>query len=376
MLHEDSFFVRSVLRGMATYARPARPWLIERIPPEGFGRGRRVHLDCDGLITHIHQPALIASLRTLSCPVVGISHIVPDDPFPRVSVDNHAIGRLAAEHLLEHGHRSFAFVGIRHMAFSQERLSGLQSALNSADGTPRCRDIAPQWLQRSPLAEARGMKGLIEWLGALPRPTGLFACNDAVAWFISEVCRQVGIEIPIHLAILGVDNDDLICRMAYPPLSSIMLPGEQVGYRAAEQLDRAITEQTEIQSLLLPPIGVQTRQSSEFFAMDDPEMAAALRFIHDHATAGVTVGDVLREVPLARRALERRFNRLLGRTPLEEIHRVRVDAACQMLRTTTLPIEQIARQCGFGRATYLSRLLRRYRGQTPRQVRSEVSVVV
>ncbi len=369
MLHEDSFFIRSVLRGVASYARPAKPWLLERVPPEGFARGRRARMDCDGLITHIHEPALIDALADVTCPVVGVSDIVEQDPFPTVSVDNQAVGRLAAEHLLHHGHRQFAYVGIKDVQFAAQRHIGFAQRLEEDQITSDVHHISARWLLRSPKAEARSMQRFAAWLGSLPAPTGLFAANDSVAWFISEVCRQVGIEIPLQLAVLGVDNDDLLCRMAYPPLSSVIIPGERIGYAAAEQLDHAMRLDKPVRSLALEPTGVETRQSSEFFAVEDEEVSAALKFIRDHATSGITVADVLNEVPLARRALERRFNRLLGRTPLDEIHRVRVDAARQLLSATTLPIEEVARQCGFGRANYMSRLLVRFTGKTPRQFR-------
>ncbi len=374
MLHEDSFFIRSVLRGIAAYARPARPWLIERIPPEGFGLSGSIRLDCDGLITHMHHPAMRAALQAIDCPVVSVSHIAADDPLPRVSVDNRAIGRLAAEHLLEHGHRHFAFVGLSGVQFAAARAAGFTERLAESAHTRSERSIPPRWLKRSPRTRTRNLRLFTRWLSALPRPTGLFAANDAVAWFIGEVCRQADIAIPLHIALLGVDNDDLLCQMAYPPLSSIIVPGRRLGYLAAEQLDHAITRRQPIQPVALAPLGVQTRQSSEFYAMEDQDVVAALRFIRDHATAGITVADVLDEVPLARRALERRFRKLIGRTPLEELHRIRVEAACQMLTTTDLSIEETARRCGFGRANYMSRLLQRYRAQTPRQVRQAASI--
>jgi len=369
VLHEDSFYIRSVLRGVASFARPARPWLLDRVPPEGLGRRSAGLRQCEGIITHIHHPSILDALAGLACPVVCVSNLIPEDPFPSVTTDDAAIGGTAFEHLASHGHRSFAFVGLGRLMFSQQRRDGFVHTASRAGVTVDCREIPAGWLKRSPRADAPTMRRFAGWLRGLPRPTGLFACNDAVAWLVSEVCRRSWIEVPLEIAVLGVDNDDLLCRLAYPPLSSVIVPSERVGYLAAQQLDDAMTTGRPIVSTRLPPTGVATRQSSAFYAVDDADVAAALAHIRDHATQGLTVGELLREVPIGRRSLERRFRALLGRTPLDEIQRVRVDAARQMLVQTTLPIEEVAVRCGFGRANYMSRLLVRFTGQTPRAIR-------
>jgi LacI family transcriptional regulator len=369
VLHEDSFYVRSVLRGVASYARPAKPWVLERVPPEGVGHFADRSARFDGFITHIHHPSLAEAFASVTAPVVGVSNLIADDPFASVTADDPAVGRLACEHFLDHGHRHLAFLGLRRVAFSNDREAGFRDRATSAGIEVQARDIRPAWLQRSPRDTAPEKRRLVEWLKRLAHPTGLFACNDAVAWLISEVCREAEVEVPLRVAILGVDNDDLLCRLAYPPLSSVIVPGERIGYLAAEALDHAITRGRPIPDRRVPPQGIETRQSSEFYAVDDPDLADALAFIRDHATEGLTVEELLREVPVGRRSLERRFRERLGRTPLEEIHRVRVAAAREMLNRTTLPIQEVAQRCGFGRANYMSRLLVRLTGQTPRQVR-------
>ncbi len=369
VLHEDSFYIRSVLRGVASYARPARPWRLERVPPEDFQRGGKAPARCDGVITHIHHPSVVHELEPLACPVIGVSSLIEDDPFPAVTADDMAVGRLACGHLRDHGHRHLAFVGLRDLVFARQRRLGFLRAAEEAGLDVAAHDIALRWLLRSPSSDSKPVRAFIDWLRALPVPTGLFACNDAAAWFVSELCRQAEIEVPLEIAILGVDNDDLLCRLAYPPLSSVIVPGERIGYLAAEQLDLAMTDGRAPAGARLPPVGVATRQSSQFYAVDDPEVAAALTHIRDHAADGLTVAELLQAVPMSRRSLERRFHAVLGRTPLDEIHRVRVEAARQMLAQTTLPIDEVARRCGFGRANYMSRLLVRFTGRTPREVR-------
>lgn len=370
VLHEDSFYIRSVLRGVASYARPAKPWRLERMPPEGVSPGARNAQRFDGVITHIHHPSLAHALSSLDCPVVGVSNLIADDPFPSVTADDHAIGRTACQHLLDHGHRHLAFVGLQGIDFSERRRAGFDAAAVEAGLEVATRNIRPAWLQRSPRENAPATRKFLQWLSGLPQPTGLFACNDVAAWLVSEMCRQAEIEVPLNIALLGVDNDDLICRLAYPPLSSVIVPSEKIGYVAAEMLDRAINQGAALSDVSLPPSGVETRQSSEFYAVDDPDLARALTFIRDHATQGLTVAELLHEIPVGRRTLERQFRDRLGRTPLEEIHRVRVTAAREMLTQTSLAIDEVAQRCGFGRANYMSRILVRLTGQTPRQVRA------
>lgn len=369
-LHEDSGFIRQIIRGIADFFGPTQPWALYRVPPESLTRGARVPADCAGVITHVHHPAVIPAVRRGRRPVVSISRLHRDDPFPHVGADDAAVGAIAANHLRDRGLTSFAFIGLAGFVFSNARQAGFEVTLDGSAPITRTSRVIPRgWLTRTPMPGSKRIKALDEWLVQLPRPTGLLAANDAVAWFIIERCRAVGLRVPLDLAIVGVDNDDVMCRLSHPRLTSVLLPGERIGYIAAERLVQAIESRGPVEPVELPPLRVEVRQSSEVYAVADADVAAAMAFIRSHATEGINVEDVLRAVPTGRRTLERGFRKAIQRTPLDEIHRVRVEAAKELLATTRLPIDQVAERVGFSQANYFARIFRRHGGATPREFR-------
>ena len=338
------------------------------MPPEGIARGLPFPADCDGIITHVHHPAVAAALRRARCPVVGISRLLRDDPLPHVGVDDGAVGGLAAAHLAEAGLRRYAFVGLSGLVFSELRLAGFTGALRPLGAAPRHRVIPTAWLEQTPPPSAPRLRAFDRWLAALPRPVGFFAANDVTAWFVTERCRALRLRVPLDVAVLGVDDDDVLCELSLPPLSSVVLPAERVGFLAAQAVERAARRGSGVRPVALPPVRVAVRQSTRVQAVDDPMLAEALAFIARHATAGIGVEDVLDACPLGRRILERRFRTLLRRSVHEEIQRVRVDAARRLLATSA-PIESVARRCGFSQASYFGKVFRRHTGLTPRAFR-------
>jgi LacI family transcriptional regulator len=188
---------------------------------------------------------------------------------------------------------------------------------------------------------------------------------------VLDACRGAGLAIPDEVAVLGVDNDELLCELAAPPLSSVMPNTLRTGYEAAALLDRMMRgEAVRPVAHLIPPVGVVARQSTDVLALDDRAVAQAVRFIREHACEGINVGDVLRGVPLSRRVLEQRFRRLLGRTPREEILQVRLARVKQLLTETDLTLYRVAERTGFEHVEYLSVVFKRETGRTPRQFRT------
>jgi LacI family transcriptional regulator, galactose operon repressor len=183
---------------------------------------------------------------------------------------------------------------------------------------------------------------------------------------VSEFCRQLGFRVPDEVAIVGVDDDDLLCELSRPSLSSVALPGERIGYEAAVLLDRWLRGlRPPKKVVVLPPVGVVVRQSSDLMAVPDPQVSAALRFIREQADRPLHVQDVLREVPMARRALERRFRKWLQRSISEEIRRIHLERSRQLLSQTDLPLSAVATQSGFTDGRQLSVVFRRETGLTP-----------
>ena len=365
-LHEDSGFVRSVTRGIGEFFVTARPWHLVRVPPERLGRGVAIPRGCDGVITHVHHRRLLGPLRRAGCPVVCVSKLMEDDPFPLVGVDDRAVGEMGAAHLLDRGLTSFAYLGLYGLIFSHQREAGFAEALDRAGHPTMRRRLTASWLVQTPPDTQPRLRALDDWLRNLRRPTGLFAANDAVAWFVMERCRNLGLRVPLDLAVLGVDDDDVLCRLTHPPLSSIQLPGQRIGHLAAERLEAAIQSGGPADPMQLPPLRVEARQSTHVLAVDDPAIADALVFIRDHATQGIGVEDVLQAVPLGRRSMERRFRATTQRSVLDEIHRVRVEAAKTLLTTTNLPIDQVGERVGFSQANYFAKIFKRHAGRTPR----------
>jgi LacI family transcriptional regulator len=204
------------------------------------------------------------------------------------------------------------------------------------------------------------------WLKSLPKPVGIMACYDSRGQQVLDACRNAGFAVPDEVAVIGVDNDELLCELASPPLSSVIPDAHRAGYAAAARLDRLMAGKTVAPTAeLVPPLGVASRQSTDALALDDKDIVQAVRLIREHACEGINVADVLRAVPLSRRVLEQRFQKLLGRTPREEILQVRLARVKQLLGETELALYQIAERTGFEHVEYLSVVFKRETGLTP-----------
>jgi LacI family transcriptional regulator len=206
----------------------------------------------------------------------------------------------------------------------------------------------------------------------LPKPLGVFACYDICGQQVLDACRSVGLAVPDEVAVLGVDNDELLCELSSPGLSSVIPDTHRTGYEAAALLARMMQgERLEAFELRITPLGVQRRLSTDVLAIDDPLVVRAVRYIRDHACAPINVQDVLRVVPLSRKGLEARFRNLLNRTVHDEILRVKLDRVKQLLADTDLKVSDIASRTGFEHTEYLSVAFKRETGSTPGRYRMQ-----
>lgn len=358
-------YYRQILRGVKTFAIERPEWVFTPIAPERRALDLARPLRCSGYIAHVSSEQLALKLRQLRRPVVNVSGILSDETFPRVVIDHREVGRQAARHLLEGGLRHLAFVGYPSHEFSVLREQGYREIAEEA-GLPVHSFRDHQRRIEDPTGLWRWNAALETWLRRLPRPVGILASHDTQGAQVSEYCRQLGLIVPDDVAIVGVDDDDLLCELARPSLSSVALPGERIGYEAARMLDRWIDGQPPAEpSLVLPPSGVVVRQSSQQSAVGDPQVAQAVRYIHDRGHLPIKVADVLRAVPIARRALERRFRRWLQRSILDEISRVHVDLARRLLTSTDLSMSEVARRSGYRDGRQLAIAFRQAVGMTP-----------
>jgi LacI family transcriptional regulator len=291
-----------------------------------------------------------------------------------VSLDDLAVGRMAAQHLLDCNLQHFAFYGSPDPNnVAGLRLRGFRELMMSRN-LP-CHESSVRWPTRLDWLTHKHHPELIDWLKTLPMPIGVFAADDMAAHDLAAACLEAGIDVPDKVAIIGVNNDDLLCEGAWPSLSSINADFTRVGYHAAKLIDRVLSGETlapEERAVRLPPLGVVQRMSTSILAVDEPEVVDAVRYIREHACDPCTVDQVLQHVPVGRRWLERKFNEKLGRSPHDEIIRVRMETAQRLLLQPDLSLPTIAVRCGFASQANLSRAFAQALGTTPAAYRRQM----
>ncbi|MEN9361564.1 MAG: hypothetical protein RL095_3099 [Verrucomicrobiota bacterium] len=365
---------RCILEGIASWCRESRNWLVfvEEIAqsrlPELRGRG------FDGLIVNFDISDIGAAVAGLEIPVVGLGGGAGDydagSGIPYIATDNHRIGSLAAEHLLERGLRHFAFCGYprsRTNPWVQERAEGFAERL--AGHGYDCPVFKGSFLRQEQWEGTQ--RELVTWLQSLPRPLGVMACFDARARQVLEACRSLGFKVPDEVAVIGVDND-VICDLADPPLSSVEQGCRQIGRQAAATLEEMM-EGSLPETLFrrMPPLGVVKRQSSDLIYVDDAAVAEALRMIRQGACSGLQVAGILDKLRISRSTLDKRFRAAIGRSADEEIRRVRLDTAKDLLCRTELRLHDIALRAGYSHEQYLSAVFNKELGTTPAQYRRD-----
>jgi LacI family transcriptional regulator len=358
---------RDILRGIARYVHECGPWSIYHEPrslEESAPRWLR-NWDGDGIIARFQNTRIAKAIVSTGIPAVDVLGVVRRPELPLAHVDNAAIARLAAAHLLERGFRRFAFCGVDGINWSDERRDAFGRAVALAGG--ECIVYQPHGGRATWEDE---QDRLASWVRSLPHPCGVMACNDPRGQKVLEACRRSGVRVPDEVAVVGVDNDEPICAIADPTLSSVVADHEGVGYQAAALLDQVRAGKVGAgMAVYVPPVGVVTRRSSDVLALADREVAAAIGFIREHACLGLGVDEVCQKLVLSRSTLQRRFRHLLGHTIHDEIVRVRLNRAQELLAETDMPIATIAVRCGFGCQEYLGAVFRARLGQTPASYR-------
>lgn len=369
LIETSNAYARGLLQGVVHYIREHRPWSFH-LMEQGRGDDPPPWLagwEGDGIIARIETPRIARAVVRTGLPAVDLSaaRLVP--ALPWVETNDEDIARLAAEHLMERGFKRFAFCGDARFNWSHWREKFFSARLKATGHA--CEVFRPGVAAGDLAAEERE---LARWLRELPKPVGVMACYDIRGQQVLAACRGAGLAVPDEVAVIGVDNDALLCELASPPLSSVIPNAHRAGYEAAALLDRLMAgKRVAATARLIAPLGVAERQSTDVLAVDDRDVARAVRFIREHACEGINVSDVLRAAPLSRRVLEQRFQRLLGRTPREEILHVRLSRVKQLLGETDLPLYLVAERTGFEHTEYLSVVFKRETGRTPSAWREE-----
>jgi LacI family transcriptional regulator len=361
---------RQILRGISRYLKSRPGWSVFlderelRVPPPDW----LSHWHGDGVICRSTTPEWARIFRRLRLPVVDLNDQYLELGLPRVGSDMRAIGRLGAEHLRERGFQHLAFCGFAGETWSGQRRDGFLEMAQPWVGRAGVYESPWAGLRQHPWQEERNR--IARWLRTLPRPVGIMACNDVRGQHVLDACRQIGAQVPDEVAVVGVDNAETFCELCNPPLSSVVPDAERIGFEAAGLLDRLMTgSRTQSASLLVQPLGLVTRQSSEVFAVEDALVARAARFIREHACEGIGVADILRQVRCSRSVLERRFRRQVGRSPQAELRAHQLRRIKELLVETDWTLPRIAEAVGVAHPEYLSVLFKREVGQTPGQFR-------
>lgn len=376
LMGQDAGFHRQVLLGIRAYAIQKQEWLFRDAPPE---IGTLVPLrewKPHGIIAHLVDDRFARAVLRLRKPLVDTGCVLAGLKAPTVDVDHVAVGRLAAEHFLERGYRQYGFFGSGTAYYSRLREASFREAVGQAGFEVSV--LHADYLPRlpAPVSWKNVDLQLRRWLEDLPKPVAVLADHDVAAHDLADACQQLGLRVPEQVAILGVDNDELECQLAFPPLSSVAIPAERIGYEAARLLDRVLSgEKVACAPLYLPPIRVVTRQSTSTLAVDDPAVAAALRYIREHVGTPLSVKTIAGELAVRRRALESKFRKWLGRSVLEEIHRARIEQVKALISDTDLKLAQIARRTGFSTPQRLAVTFRKITGMTPSAYRRQSRLV-
>lgn len=360
-----------LIEGIAEYAHAHEDWQFLLGPRGKYDRSLLpADWNGDGIIARITNQELADQVVSFGVPAVNVSWYQFNEPsIPRCTCDHQAVATMAAKYFLDLGFRQFAYCGsvIRPDyvdRFGEAFVEYLQRR------TYRCHCHAANWNPNSIMPPASEFERLTEWLVALPKPVGLLAYDSLQARQVIEACEASGINVPHEVAVLGGEYDFLSCTISKPQLSSIDHAPRRVGYTAAEILSRLIAgEPPPREPVLLPPGRVISCQSTDTVAVGDELLAAAMQYIKRSSHEKIHVNDILREVPISRRALEKGFQKWLGHSPAEEIRRIRVDRAIQMLCDTSWSMPRIASAAGFALPELLTRAFRRELGITPSEFR-------
>ena len=363
---------RGLLRGISRYQREHGPWSIY-FKPHGLGQPPPdwlVSWRGEGILARINDRAMADAVLATGVPAIDLRSSLGQIGLPIVGIDNVPVVRLAVDHFLERGFRHFGFCGTPYgeHRYQDERSDRFAQAIRS-------RGFACDVYQhpaRTALTWDEEQSHIAKWLRRLPKPVGVMTCNDDRGQQVLDACLRAGLVVPDDVAIVGVDNDEFLCNLSTPPLTSIDVHPELIGYEAAALLDRMMKgARPPKRRRLFSPRGIVVRKSTDFTAIGDPHVAKTARLIRDQASAGRRIEELIQEIPVSRSALFRRFKEQLGRSPKKEATRVRLERAKELLRETTLSVAQIAERVGYAESKYFIAVFHRAVGTTPLRYRRQ-----
>jgi LacI family transcriptional regulator len=371
IIETSKVYGREILLGISRYLQLHGPWSVftrERGQDDPDPPWLSTWAG-DGIITRSVDLTVCRQAFEKGIPVVSLRHLQEPPQVPTVFPDQGAIGRRVAEHLLDRGFRSFGYCGVAdNKGWEKLRRMAFASAVR-AHGCPLA-EYKPSYLADSDKNWEREQRLMVGWLEALEKPAGIMASHDSQGVLVLDACRRAEIRVPDEVGVVSVDNDPVLCELASPPLSSLDQNVVKIGYEAAALLDRMMKgERAPVRNYFFEPGEVVTRQSSDVVAVSDPHVAAALRFVRQNACRAIDVHAIARASGQSRRALEKKFVKLLGKSPMDQVHEIRLRRIKKLLLESDLLLADIAHQVGFEYHEYMSRYFRKRTGMTPGQFR-------
>ncbi len=331
-------------------------------------RGRKPY---DGVLGRVTRPLADKARRT-RVPVVNVWVNSPAKNVPSVLPDAEAAGVMAARHLLGRGFRQFGYLGYARDAYSRLELAGFRSAIEGEGLSCSVHRFGRSILAAGAAGWDQFIDGLAGWIDTWPTPIGVYGTQDLLCRYLIGMCRSKSLRVPRDVAVVGGGNEGVVCAAPPPTITSIDLGYAQVGYQAAALLDRLMDgEKPPDETQWHPPAELVPRQSTDAYAVDDPLVARALRFIAEHGHEPMKVDDVVAVTPTTRRSLERRFQNTMRRSIAEEIARLRLERAKRRLVETDEPLKNVAWASGFSSLNHFYRAFVRLEGVSPKAYRKQ-----
>lgn len=364
----------SLMKGVVQYSKESEPWVLCKMPlayrdlngVEGVLEWA-LKWKADGIIAQFNDDDDVAIFKQhrIVAMAQDFKHRFTD--IPNITGEHRLAGRMGAAYFLKRGFVNFAFYGYRGVVWSEERCEGFRQEIGSQGFGANFYEYQNEESTELWFYETAP---LVEWLKSLPKPVALMACDDNQGHHIIEVCGQCGIKVPEEVAVLGVDNDDIICTMSEPSLSSLQQDVEKGGYEAAKLMDALIKNPgVKFKDIVVRPTNIITRQSTDIYATDDKYISRVLKHIHQHSEQRLAVADLVRLVPLSRRLLESRFREVTGSSIYAYMLNLRLEKFADKLIENDEPITEIAFKMGFTDYKNISRQFKNRMGCTPTEYR-------
>lgn len=369
-------FAYCLLRGIIKYSQQTQQWEVCRMPP-AFKRkvGMKGVVEwakkwgADVVIGQFEPDDNVSLFEKNGIIAIAQDYKKKFDTIPNITADYLTTGRMAAELFLDKGFRNFAFFGYKDVCWSDDRCEGFFSRVEEAGFAGNFYSYTLQEIDELWYYDA---KKLQDWIISLPKPIAIMACDDNQGSMLIDACNAVGVSIPSEVSLIGVDNDEVICNLSNPTLSSIFVDIEKGGYETAIMAEKMIADRSFRGSdIVLHPQKIVNRMSTSVYATDDKEILLALQYIHSNIERKISVKDLLTEIPLSRRLLEIRFKKITGESIYQYISRVRVEHFAELLLSSNDSVVDIAYSMGENDSKSISRRFKSLMGCTPNDWRNK-----